>query len=108
MTKLIFVIRAIAGMIADFLYAPLIRAHLREIALKAPLFPGQVWFLPMLGRVRILTVSDTIVGYRAIDADDELYHCSRRDFVILGKTELDDDRPAQVIPFKIHTQKDIE
>ena len=108
LNKLIFVISSIAGMIADFLYAPLIRAHLREIALKAPLFPGQVWYLPMLGRVRLVTVSDTFVGYRAMDADDEMYHCSRKDFVVMGKTELDEADTAQVIPFKIHTTKDIE
>ena len=108
MQKLIFVINSILGLIADFLYAPLVRAHLREVALKAPLLPGQNWVLPHLGWVRVTTVGDHYVSYRVIEGDDEILTCSRKDFVILCRSEQDSDSSGQVIPFKIYTNKDKE
>jgi|688.fasta_scaffold331245_2 hypothetical protein len=107
MNKLILVINTIASMIADFLYAPIIRAHLRNVSLKVPLFPGQFWFLPHLGQVKIMSVSDTHVSYQAIDTDDDVYHCSRRDFTTFGQSSPDSDS-GQVIPFKVHTKKEEE
>ena len=54
-----------------------------------------------------MSVSDTHVSYQAIDTDDDVYHCSRRDFTTFGQSSPDSDS-GQVIPFKVHTKKEEE
>jgi len=72
-------------MVADFLYAPIMRYHMREVALKFPYFPGQVWFLPHLGEVKIVGVTDDHINYTVLDSADETnYFCKRRDFAVFA------------------------
>jgi len=105
MRRILDSISVILNLIADFIYAPLFRAHLREVALKAPLFPGQIWLLPRLGRVRVIGVTDSSVNYELLDAhdDENLYTSTRKDFFIncRGTEEPveDNNMNGTIIPF---------
>lgn len=81
------VVNTLFSFLADLLYAPLVRAHIKEIALNAPLFPGQIWTLPMLSNVRILRVNNYSVTYTLLETeyDGEEYVCSRSVFIVHGR-----------------------
>ena len=106
MRKLFDTITLLCHMFADFLYAPLIRAHLREIAMKAPYFPGQIWYLPRLGRVRIKGVTDFHVNYSLMDdeSNDDVYTVSRKDFLSFSRDAEDSNNEPKgtVIPFNFN------
>lgn len=87
MRKFLEVINVLFSVLADLLYAPLVRAYLNEIAIKAPLFPGQLWILPGVGEVGILRTDIYSVTYTLLEGDDEeVYTCSRSDFVIHSRS----------------------
>lgn len=87
MRKFLEVINVLFSLLADLLYAPLVRAYLKEIAIKAPLFPGQLWTLPGVGKVGILRTNSYSVTYTLLEDDDEeIYTCSRSDFVIHSRS----------------------
>ena len=109
MMKLINVVSAMLSVIADFLWSPLIRAHIREVALRSPLFPGQFWTLPMLGLVQIKSVTDFHVTYTIeSDSDEEEHTCRRSDFVIHAQVPVHDEpeHPGKVIQLNILTKVD--
>ena len=110
MRRLIDTVTVLCHMVADFLYAPLIRAHLREVALKSPYFPGQVWCLPYLGRVRIKGVTDFHVDYSLIDdeTNDEVYTVSRKEFLVFSREVEDtsDEQNGTVIPFNFNRKRE--
>lgn len=103
----------IGSLIMDFLWAPLWRIHIREIVLRVPVLPGQIWCLPGLGEVRVTWVTDHHVKYRAegeVMADE--YTCRRQDFVLHSMKEeeirLDPPKLGLVIPFNNSKKKDSE
>ena len=104
MRRLINVLEVIFNLIADFLYAPLFRAHLREVALKVSFLPGQTWLRPGLGRVRIMGATDYNLNYRLLDADedDSMYTVSRKEFYLncrsLEDSTSDSQPSGKIIP----------
>jgi len=104
--KLFDTITLLCHMLADFLYAPLIRAHLREIAMKAPYFPGQIWYLPRLGRVRIKGTTEFHINYSLMDdeSNDDVYTVSRKDFLSFSRDVADSNNEPKgtVIPFNFN------
>lgn len=87
MRKFLEVINVLFNVLADLLYAPLVRAYLKEIAIKAPLFPGQLWILPGVGEVGILRTDIYSVTYTLLEDDnEEIYICSRSEFVIHSRS----------------------
>ncbi len=99
-------IRVLVSSILDFLYMPLVRAHIREMALRVPLFPGQLWYLPMLGTVRIKSATDYTVTYIVLDEDgDENYVTKRSEFFKFARPH-ESDSQAHVIPFTVFNKED--
>ena len=104
MRRLISVIEVILHLVADFLYAPILRAHLREVAMKIPFLPGQMWVLPRLGKVRIVGVTDYNVNYKLVDLEDDenTYTVSRKDFGLncrgLEESSNDSQPSGKIIP----------
>jgi len=100
MRKFLTTINVLFNFLADLLYTPLVRAHLKEIAIKAPLFPGQRWTLPMIGIVRILRTDIYSVTYTLLecDNDEEVYVCSRCEFVIHGRSVTDSPEENNEVP----------
>lgn len=96
--------------IADFLYAPIIRYHMREVALKFPYLPGQVWLLPMLGEVKITMVTDDHITYKVIaEGEETTYFCKRREFAMYAKDlrEFEEEKANKVIEFNlVHKKED--
>jgi hypothetical protein len=96
----------IGSLIMDFLWAPLWRIHIREVVLRVPVLPGQIWRLPGLGEVRVTWVTDHHVKYKVeSDPFGEEYTARRRDFVIHSMKEeevrLDPPKLGLVIPFNL-------
>ena len=89
----------------DFLYSPLVRAYLREVAIRTPVLPGQIWNLPGIGEVKVTGVTDFHVSYRIEgDSFSDDYMCPRKDFVIHSIREREASSPevpplTVVIPF---------
>lgn len=110
MKRLLDVITTICHLVADFLYAPILRSHLREVALKQPYFPGQIWRLPNLGRVRIKGVTDFHVNYSLMEDefDDEVYTVSRKDFLVFSRSLEDpiNEQNGTVIPFNFDRKRE--
>jgi len=73
------------SMISDFFYSSLLRAHLKTISLKKPLFPGQVWVVPFFGEVMIYSVTDKTVHYLPVTNAEMVFSISRKDFVLFCK-----------------------
>jgi len=89
----------------EFMYMPLVRAHVREMALRAPLFPGQLWVLPMLGVVRIKSTSDYTVTYTALDDTfDESHVVKRSEFFKFASPY--EEKPKAAIPFTVIKKED--
>jgi len=92
------------SMFLDFLYAPLVRAHMREVVLRAPVIPGQIWVMPGLGDVRVVGITGYHVRYKVeSDPFSDEYTCPRKDFV-LHSMKRDEEAPKEsklglVIPF---------
>lgn len=94
--------KALFAMILDFLYAPFVRAHIREILLSRPIFPGQIWDLPDLGQVKITSVNKSIVCY---SIEDDSYECSRKDFIIHASISKNKSC-CQIVEFNNHREKE--
>lgn len=110
MKRFLSIIELLFNYFADFLYAPLVRAHIREVALKAPLFPGQIWSLPNLGRIRIMSVSDTVVEYTLMNYDDDTFYiCKRSDFFVHARDELEHtdqkNEKFKLLQFPLHEEE---
>ena len=92
--------------LADFLYTPIVRVYLREAAMKFPHLPGQCWFLPMLGEVRITGVTDYHITYVVLsDEEERSYVCKRTDFARLA--EIPQETRDNVVEFNIiHGKED--
>jgi hypothetical protein len=96
----------IGSLIMDFLWAPLWRIHIREVVLRVPVLPGQIWNLPGLGDVRVTWVTDDHVKYRVeTDVLGDEYTCRRRDFVIHSikdeEVKIHPPKLGLVIPFNL-------
>jgi hypothetical protein len=111
MMKLLRVVSKLLGLIADFMWAPIVRAHIREVSLRVPIFPGQAWELPMLGIVTVSSVTDFHVSYRILDDPDEEHTSRRQDFAIhavpVTVESSNDDKNGKVIRLNL-VQKDNE
>ena len=64
--------------IFDVVASPFVRSYLRQVALRTPIFPGQVWFLPMIGDVLIVGATDETVSYLC---GESIYSTQRAEFV---------------------------
>jgi len=62
----------------DVLFSPFVRAYIRQVAIKTPIFPGQVWNIPMIGEVLVVGITDETVSYFSVDS---VYSVSRSEFV---------------------------
>lgn len=79
--------------VLEFFYTPFVRAHIRLIALRTPIFPGQHWFLPMLGEVKISGVNESSITYTILAEECfEYYNVPRSEFVKFAKD------PSEVLP----------
>lgn len=95
----------ILSMLADFLYAPIVRAYMRETAMKFPHLPGQLWQLPMIGEVRITGVTDYHITYKiTTDEEETSYSCKRTDFARLATSGQ--ESKDNVIKFNVHRGKE--
>lgn len=107
--RLLRIIGTFLGIVADFLYAPVIRYYMREVAIRTPHFPGQRWWLPLLGEVVITGVTDYHVNYKVTaEEDGETYVCSRRDFGIHAKLQEDIEPNDNVINLSLIHNKERE
>jgi hypothetical protein len=85
---------------------------MREVALKFPYLPGQVWLLPMLGEVKITMVTDDHITYRVLSEGEEgeltTYFCKRREFAVYAKDlkEFEEEKPNKVIEFNLVQKKE--
>ena len=72
----------------DVIVSPFIRSYLRQVALRTPIFPGQVWTLPMVGEVLIVGATEDTISYLS---GESIYSTQRTEFV---KYCQDPDVPA--------------
>lgn len=101
------IIAILFSAIIEFFYTPFVRAHIRLIALRTPIFPGQRWFLPMLGEVKVTAISEASITYVILAEECFDYHVvPRSEFVKFARDPSEVSPAGKVVSFPKLVKKD--